>query len=327
MIVKGKKEEKDLIIQEIDNAFQDDSKEEVFSIAKEQPQAYGKGVNTSESHFLYEENGEILAVVGNLLGEIKIQGKTYHFGRVGSVSTKKGHRGKGLMTALLDEVEKEDREKGTIFSILTGKRERYGRKGYENGPVSFIFEFSPTSPSDYFHLLPFEEKYLPEAFSFYQKNDPYQIRTKETFLRTLGTEKGKPYLILREGKIAGYLSLKDDMILELAMEDLSHLKDVLGLFPSKKVSLYCNSLNFPLIQACYREGGKVFLYQREMIRVYRPKEFLEMLDILNHAKRRPVSLPEPFDSRTFVSSLFPDLKEATLSDFAYFFDLPFCDLF
>jgi hypothetical protein len=39
MIVKGKKEEKDLIIQEIDNAFQDDSKEEIFSIAKEQPQA------------------------------------------------------------------------------------------------------------------------------------------------------------------------------------------------------------------------------------------------------------------------------------------------
>ncbi len=111
-------------------------------------------------HIVYEEDGELLGCVGLYPYDMRIGEVVFKTAGVGQVATLPKARGKGVMSALLNELNRISSELNLDFSWLNGDRRRYGRYGWATGGCRFIFETYG--------------KYLPEA------PDPETVRPFNT---------------------------------------------------------------------------------------------------------------------------------------------------
>ena len=314
-IVKALPEEKEAVIEVINAAFKD-IRPAGFDIASLQKEAY-QGKGRIPEHFLLKENGKIVGVAGNLIDEITVGGAAYRISRVGSVAVLPEYRGRGHMRALMQAIEEENLAQGVVFSVLTGKRERYNRFGYEIGPYSLRFTLDPSCLWSNPSLKKRTLSRIGDAYALYHAADPLHLRGKKQFLSRIKTELLTPYAIEWNGGFVGYaiLDKAKQEIVELRLKSSRFAEKALSLFPNCTVLV--PSLEKELIDVLTPISEKIERSHRLMIKVYDQKRFLSFL-----ASFQDVPGIFEADSLRFVHALFPIKGEGMMR-----FDLSEVDLF
>lgn len=229
-IRKAKEGEMFKILDCINESFSYDKKD-AYDISNSQPKVYKNLNDFSNIHTIYEENEKICCVVGNLKNNIHVDGKTYPFSVIGSVSTLPEFRNKSFMTQTLHAVLKENENSGMIFSVLTGLRRRYNNFGFEKCGFRYYFSFNKHICKNHktnfkINIIDYEDKYLDEIFNIYSEQNQYILRNKSDFNLLLQTSYSKVFVLLIDACVVGYFtySAKKQRINEIKINNLKYLE-------------------------------------------------------------------------------------------------------
>jgi len=288
------------IIKVADAAFKQD-RPKGFSFKSEVSQIYNNtNVDYSSSHFVVEdENKKFVAIVGNLISDICVHNTAFTFSRVGSVGTIPEFRGQGLMKKLMALVEKENQDQNVVFSVLSGKRNRYKNYGYERINLSTLFVFDKDQERYLkniynVYIKPYCEKDLFKIYKIYKDSEKFALRDKQNFEICLNNKIRKLFKIFIKDKIVGYVSIKDCEISEICLTDVKFLESVMAFLVSSKlinfkindyndkfITVPINILNKKLYQEFEKIADTKTLLEEKSFKVYNLKRFIEMLYLLN----------------------------------------------
>lgn len=265
---------------------------EGFDFRNRMPKIYAANKDYSDMHFLVEDNNEIKAVAGNLIKTLKLNGKEYSYSIIGTVSTLPSESNKGYMALMMKEIEKENIEKDIVFSMLTGKRQRYIHYGYDRSGSRIIYDitshyYKHNNVEGNVYIRNYEERDLDIIYEIYKNNQPIIVRNKEEFIIDLRISNSSIYTIVDDGKVVGYFAIEDSFnaIHEISLCDLNRLpvvmKSILELLHKERIEVICNSLNVTLQEALDQITENRLVVEEIMWRVYRVIPFIEMCLELN----------------------------------------------
>lgn len=199
------------------------------SMCKRTDEAMGK-------HIGVFENERLVAALGIYPLPCRIDGEDLLFSTVGNVAVHPDFEGRGYMGLMMTEAMKELERIGADASRLGGARQRYNRFGYESAGVGHTFVLGDHNVK---HAIQSYECY---SFKRIEKNDTdallyaNSLHERES-IHAIRSEKDEcfgvwaasvawqatPYIIMKDGKRAGYFSLGKDLttVAELYAEDKS----------------------------------------------------------------------------------------------------------
>ena len=278
---------------------------EGFDFRERMPKIYAANKDFSDMHFAVLEDEKMKAIAGNLISKVTLNNKEYPYSIVGTVSTLPSESNKGYMALLMKEIEKENIDKGIVFSMLTGKRQRYNRYGYERSGQRIIYQvnthyYKHNEVNGSLVIRAYEEVDLNEIFNIYQKTQPMVLRNKDSFILDLRISNSYIYTILENDKVIGYFAIGDSLecIHELSLVDMDKLpivmKEILKALNKEEIDVLVNPLNVQLCNSLevICEGKRI--EEEIMWKVYKWIPFIEMCLELNKNSKVFVDIKEVY---------------------------------
>lgn len=290
IVRKGKAGELDKIVKVANSAFEG-VRFKGFDFKQIMPKVYDADRDYSDMHFVAEDamSKEIIAVAGNLISEMEIDGKSYKYSILGSVSTIPSEQKKGYMKKVIDAVDQECKDEHVVFSMLVGDRKRYNYFNYEICGFRYEYVFSSRRYHDFYSsdilVSSFEEEDLDDVYDVYLDTQVLHLRDKEHFAISFKDPRKKLYTVRYKGNIVGYFCTKAERILEFGLRDLSILSLVITAICRKlgyeKISFVISPLNKDTIFAFDRIAEDKICNDKINVKVYDTHKFLEMLIAIN----------------------------------------------
>lgn len=112
------------------------------------PDLYQPNEESMSRHFIVRADRKIVASVGVYPFEVRCANVQVQAAGVGGVCTAPDHRGKGLMSSLLQAVREEISSRGYPISWLTGNRDRYAPFGWEKVGSDLFVHGAELKPED-----------------------------------------------------------------------------------------------------------------------------------------------------------------------------------
>ena len=276
---------------------------EGFDFRERMPKIYAANKDYSDIHFVLLNEGKMKAIAGNLINKLVLNEKEYPYSIIGTVSTLPEESNKGYMALLMKEIEKEDLQKDIVFSMLTGKRQRYNRYGYERSGQRILYvidkHYYKHNPVDgSLTIRPYQEEDLDTIFSLYMNNQPIVNRKKESFILDLRISNSFIYTILKEGTIIGYFAIGDKLecIHELTLNNMETLplvmKEILSLLEKEEIEVLVNPLNIELSNSLELFCESKRVEEEIMWKVYKWIPFIEMCLELNKNNKKFINTKE-----------------------------------
>ncbi len=189
-------------------------------------------------HLAIKRDGRIRAMLGVYPLPMKVCGENFLFSTVGNVATHLDDRGSGMMTALLDEAERELVRIGADAARLGGYRSRYGRRGFEIAGTNISIRMLPRNVHDQYGTdvpaLTFLE-ITPGSLVYRDIRALYNrrsfITTRESdldFDLTLRAWEATPYAVYDGDAFVGYISAvkEGNAFAECAADTPERLRDI-----------------------------------------------------------------------------------------------------
>ncbi len=256
--------------------------------------------NYERIHHLYKFNEEIVAVAGNLIDNMKVNGKEYKTSFVGSVSVAPEHQKKGLMVKLMEKINEENIQNKVSFSMLTGNRNRYEYFDYYYTGACYHFNFTRGNIKHEKDFV-FDEKIAVEPFlnaesdlcellKLYNDNVKLTVRNRENFVYSLTNHNSKIYKILFKNKIIGYFSINNALnsVEEIVLPDkskfLSVCSRIFEITLSKTLNFAINGYERQWIKLLLEYCNNYSIGRDLMVKIYDRKEFLKFAFDLNEEK-------------------------------------------
>lgn len=173
------------------------------------PKLYAKDKNFGENHFVVIENNKVIGAIASIPLVYHIGDETMQVRGIGMVGTKKSARGRGVMSAMLDNIYKEAVESGAVAMCLGGNLERYNRHGFF--PSGKEYNFVVRKKREYIDRCDewsfCKLKENDESIKILQQMHDSQISwwERDDFFKTLQNWKDIPLLIKHNGQVVGYL--------------------------------------------------------------------------------------------------------------------------
>jgi len=189
------------LLDAIDTAFTPSGKPR-RDFAREYPWAFTP--ERIADHFVCEEQGRILGVTGVYPYEARLGGVPFKAAGIGQVSCLPAHRGRGVMTALMNEVVRWMAEAQIELSWLWGDRLRYGRFGWAVGGRVLLFETSGRylpDPKEAEGARPFDPDRDLERLKAHLDRLPSALAVTQDELRLRIAGQGVGGLVLQESFI------------------------------------------------------------------------------------------------------------------------------
>jgi len=121
-----------------DGAFSHDHAKHRF--VELMPNLYLPQTFQGRDHLVVRDGGELVAGLALLPLEYAADGNRFSVAGIGQVSTRVDARGRGLMTALMQEVEAQMDRDGVVLGYLGGDRMRYSHYGFETAGCGWGFD-------------------------------------------------------------------------------------------------------------------------------------------------------------------------------------------
>lgn len=232
-------EEKNEIIDFIDYVFSKEHRPHDF--ASLLPKLYGPNCNAAEHHVVVREDNRIVATLICYPVNLRIKEKTYVILGVGSVSTHPSARGRGYMRMMMSFVDQRAKELGAAVAVLTGQRQRYQYYGFDCGGYQLRAELEQMNvrhalrdvSTQGLAIVPMTQEHVPAAMELMKRQPCYCERTEKDFIDILRTWYSQPMTVLKDGKVAGYISVRPEperrVVGELLLDDEADYPAVLKL--------------------------------------------------------------------------------------------------
>lgn len=202
------------------------------------PKAYSKECCHIPVHHVIEEGGRIKALLDVYPVTLKLNSSDMSIkaAYIGTVAVHPKQRGRGYMTELMEEAERDARKKGFDLMLVDGERHRYRSYGFEKAGAKYCFnvrhnnvwhrcnELYPEKelcvPKYSFEELDENSAYIPSLFNLYQRRN-VTARTRENFFFCLKSNLAVTYAVLEDEHAVGYINLSSDEknILEFELEE------------------------------------------------------------------------------------------------------------
>lgn len=204
------------------------------------PALYGEGGDGAPHHFVLREDGRIAATLLAWPGEIRTAGEALPYLGVGSVSVHPRMRGRGYMKRLMDAVDARANETGACFSVLGGKRQRYGYYGYRSAGVRMTALLTLDNArralpdAGGLRLAPMTEAHVPAAMALHAAQPCFCAREASRFLGTMRAWRCDALALLGDGgELVGFASARRERdgadVQELLLADEAALPRALAL--------------------------------------------------------------------------------------------------
>lgn len=302
-LIKCKQGDLEKIIYVANNSFATD-RPIGYDFKKSMAKVYdNKAKDFSEQHFaVQKENGEFVAIAGNLIDTIKVDKNRFCISKVGTVSTLPQFRGKGCMQKLMSAIDDENNQKKVTASILTGDRNRYKNFGYDRIGLDFIYTINKNQAkwlNNDFKLTieNFNDKNFYDVYQLYIKNNNITFRSKQDFLICTNNAKFKLCTIKHNNKIIGYFVYNKYQITELCFSDNKYLQSFLFKILSedfleykienihtKQIEIYTNIFSINLCKYLDCIADKKRIEDGLSVKVYNFKKFIKFLFLINNKK-------------------------------------------
>ncbi len=223
-----------------DRAFGDEVQPGGF--ASVLPKIYRNHPEAAARHLLLREEGRLRALLLCDRKELRIGGESLSAACIGTVSVSHECRGRGYMGLLLREAQQQMRREGCAFAALGGQRQRYERFGYYPAGLRLratLTQANLTKCSTCWGAssltaepMPSSGPMVSRAADLHRSGPAYCVREEGSFTEILRSWRAEPYLLLREGEFAGYLTLAREpgavLVTELSVEDPALLTGALS---------------------------------------------------------------------------------------------------
>ena len=272
-----------------------------YSFRYSVPHIYNnKKTDYSNIHFVAEnDKKEFVSIGGNLIQNIQLKNEEYKFSFIGTIGTIPQYRHQGLMSQIVQEINNENIDNSVVFSILSGKRNRYQNFGYEHAGFQCLYTLDKQqenylSKNKDISVKKFKNKDLDTLYQIYTDNQKFTLRNKDNFVIYLNNHKNKLYTIFDKSTIIGYLAIKGTTITEINLINNNYLENILAYILTKNLVKYetndhndkyillsVNRLNNSLIQAFDKLADSKQLIEKYSFKVYDLIRFIKMLFAVN----------------------------------------------
>ena len=208
------------------------------------PKLYGPDRNFEPLHYMVKEDGKIRAMICVLPMEFRSGEETLRFNGVGTVSVHPCARGRGYMKKLMTWALEDMKQDGTVFSTLSGLRQRYEYFGYTPVGRKLSWNLNRDNLRHRYSgrtflpvvLSPMTRQDAPTYAAMYRKSGAGTVRSDEDFLTILRSWNAQPTAVTLEGKPVGYFCRTGGTIQEMVLENPELLPDVLhAIFQNPEV--------------------------------------------------------------------------------------------
>ena len=181
----------------------------------------------SRLHAVAAEEGRIRATIALLPETLRVNGEhTLKTGYIGSVATHPKARGQGCMKQLMRLLIDRAREQDMDFLALGGQRQRYGHYGFENACAQASFTvtaknvrigLAEVKPLEIREITDSQDALLEDVYRLSQRQNLTCLRERERLYEILRSYCGRLFVLLDQGRFAGYLYAQGDDVPELAL--------------------------------------------------------------------------------------------------------------
>lgn len=177
------------------------------------PKLYGPKRESDKVTYFALEGDRIVGTVGAFPLTFHIGGETLSVRGIGSVATHPRHRGEGFMKELMKKAMDDMVADGIDFSVLGGRRHRYGHFGFEKCDGMSYFHLTPKTVSyldpdrSGLTMVPVnaEDTALLDRLHAEMHSRPYYTeRPREDLHDILLSWRSRPYAFLRQDKLVGW---------------------------------------------------------------------------------------------------------------------------
>ena len=181
------------------------------------PKAFADGRGLDEIHAIAVDERGIRALVSLLPGRMKVLDAELNTGFVGSVSVHPYSRGEGHMKALMGFTLDKARDAGMDIMLLGGQRQRYEYFGFTAGGTRVDYSLSRTNLRhaaadvdidgiDFIRMRDADASLIDRAYTLFCDSPIRAVRSREDFVIVLESWRCTPWIVLKDGAFAGYLS-------------------------------------------------------------------------------------------------------------------------
>ncbi|MDO5022137.1 MAG: GNAT family N-acetyltransferase [Eubacteriales bacterium] len=236
----------------------------------------------SELHFVAEENGRIKGTVALLPFTLRVGNAKLNAGFVGSVSVHPYERGRGIMKALMDKLDKKAQEEKLDLVFLGGRRHRYMYFGYERCGTHLMFNLNGDSlrhalydvDEKGYGFVAFDmasDSQIKKAYDMYLQKQKFTAeRDLETFKEKAKSQFAQGYVFTKGEEALGYIILsQDNNIEEMSLEKKfirPCLKSAIIKFGDCKA--VCPAWDTELFMELQEISEGYQIFSRNMLRVY-----------------------------------------------------------
>jgi predicted N-acetyltransferase YhbS len=193
----------------LDRVFSDHNGREV-SFARTFPRLFGEENGFApESHLGAFVDGKLVGTAAMYPLPYVVGGRPIRLIANGNVAVDAAYRGQGIMSALLEAVNRECDRCGDLC-YLHGNAVRYGRFGYVAAGIQYRLTVEQGAPGGYtFRLM--EQRDVPTLNALSRQKTDYILREDRELIPALRSGGREAMAVLDEaGELAGYLSLQQE---------------------------------------------------------------------------------------------------------------------
>ncbi|MDR1410537.1 MAG: GNAT family N-acetyltransferase [Oscillospiraceae bacterium] len=182
------------------------------------PKLYKNKYKPCANNLVIRDEKEFRAAVGLYMLDYICGGDKLLVGGIGNVAVGKKFRGMGYMKELMAEALEVCKERGADFMVLGGKRQRYNYFGYERVGMLHEYKVNTTNlrhvlgggDATGFAIRKLKEDdsgFIAQIYTLRQATPVHVECAQDALYDTLCSWFAKPYVLLENGRFAGYFVL------------------------------------------------------------------------------------------------------------------------
>ncbi len=223
------------------------------------PKLYARDCDPCYANYVVTEDGKLKAAIGAFDSVLNVNGEQLVCRGIGNVAVHPYSRSKGYMIDCMNMALSDMIRDGVDFSILGGRRQRYGYFGFDAIGAEYNVSINRTNMRHVFRNVPFTElefvnvgaddtELLDKMFALHNTRPLHTERSREKFYDIARSWCKPVRAILKEGEFIGYFC---GDLCELTLCDMSDFNDVIRNYINEygDVTLDIAAWDKPLIEA------------------------------------------------------------------------------
>lgn len=199
------------------------------------PKLYNKDCDPCYANYVVTENGKLKAAIGAFDSVLNVNGEELNCRGIGNVAVHPYSRSKGYMIDCMNMALSDMIRDGVDFSILGGRRQRYGYFGFDSVGKEYKISINSTNMRHIFRDVPLTEleirdvkaedtELLDKMFELHNTRPLRTNRSREKFFDIARSWRKPVRAILKDGAFIGYFC---GDLCELTLVDMADFNDVI----------------------------------------------------------------------------------------------------